>query len=799
MQQGHRQITVFVTSKAPLNTSLMLHWKETSDAAKRAAIIGSHVDISVESLQALVEECAALQGTDYTADSFAVLQQRLTEAREVLAQATPSEQAIRSAYENLQAARAALVSSIDPDDPDNIAYRKPTRSNLSKNSTDHVTDGDLSTSWNGLFFPSYVDIDLMGAYDLDRIQVFLPEGKVCYYTVYGSNDGRSYDRLYQKRSKTPSQADGDVIRFEQPVSYRILRVYLEYTQGDSKAYLSEVKAYGTKTDEGAGALRDGSPEEILGIQAYEETRYADPITEAETFENIYGIIDRTVGPQYRDWFSFEIGPAAENGNDYFELRDKSGRIHIKGNSGLSVTTGLNYYYKNYVKVHVSEQTMQVKMPEQKVQIGGVVRKETPYKVRYAFNYCTLSYSFAFYGEEEWQRENDWLALNGVNLVLDLAGQEATWLKFLTGLGYSFDDAKDWLCGPAYYAWQFMDNMESFGGPVPDQYIVDRLELARSTQRWKNSLGMQTILQGYAGMVPTNFNEFQPEVEVIRQGNWNGFQRPDMIATDSALYDEYSRLFYEAQEFVYGASSDYYAVDPFHEGGIRPSGLRDETIAEEVLNSMLEYDKDAVWVVQGWQSNPTNGLLKGMGDRRNDHVLIIDLIKYPIESWTKYDRLSYGSTTLEEKEFNGTNWAWGLLSNFGGNPSMHGQMQMMVDDIQRARKTSRHMEGIGIIPEATNDNPIVYDLIFDLAWADESFNLNQWIDGYLDRRYGGASENAKLAWKIMKDANYNHGVRYTNELFGMKSKAPQDYGRQNIPYGADKLETALRLLLEDFDR
>ena len=78
-------------------------------------------------------------------------------------------------------------------------------------------------------------------------------------------------------------------------------------------------------------------------------------------------------------------------------------------------------------------------------------------------------------------------------------------------GYSFDDAKDWLSGPAYYAWQFMDNMESFGGPVPDGYVKDRLELARSSQRWKRSLGMQTILQGYAGMVPTNFDEYQPDV------------------------------------------------------------------------------------------------------------------------------------------------------------------------------------------------------------------------------------------------------------------------------------------------
>ncbi len=61
-------------------------------------------------------------------------------------------------------------------------------------------------------------------------------------------------------------------------------------------------------------------------------------------------------------------------------------------------------------------------------------------------------------------------------------------------GYDFDSAKDWLAGPTYYAWQFMDNMEVIGGPVSDEWVKGRLEMARENQRWKNSLGMQTVLQ-----------------------------------------------------------------------------------------------------------------------------------------------------------------------------------------------------------------------------------------------------------------------------------------------------------------
>ena len=98
-------------------------------------------------------------------------------------------------------------------------------------------------------------------------------------------------------------------------------------------------------------------------------------------------------------------------------------------------------------------------------------------------------------------------------------------------------------------------------------------MARENQRWKNSLGMQTVLQGYAGMVPNNFNDYQPDVEILEQGTWCNVPRPDMIRTDGVTYDNYARLFYEAQKWAFGETSNYYAVDPFHEGGKRPQDLR----------------------------------------------------------------------------------------------------------------------------------------------------------------------------------------------------------------------------------
>ena len=794
INQGKEEITVFAYAENDLETSLLIHSKETSDENKRARIVGVCENIGINNLKSLVGEAAKKKQSDYTSLSWKSFKEAYDTASAVAAKSAPKSLEIINAYKALDAAMNTLVVVTG----NNLAYGRTARSNLNKTAVSRITDGNPATHWSGAFYPSYVDVDLEDNYDIDKIVVRVPVGKKVYFTLYGSTDGENYSRIYQLREFKNESTGVHEISFSKPQRLRIIRVYMEYTYNEDGAYLSELEAYGKSVGGNSTPLRTGSLEEILEIKPFDKTDYAKPITVDETIENVYGIIDRTVGSKYRDWFSFEIKEGGSD-KDYFTLEDKDGKILITGNEGLSLTMGLNYYYKNYLNVHISEQTKQVKMPSSIVKVGLKLTKETDFDIRYAYNYCTLSYTFAFFDKDDWQRELDWLALNGVNIVLDLAGQEAVWIKFLMNYGYSFDDAKDWLTGPCYYAWQFMDNMETFGGPVPDGYIVDRVEMARSTQRWKNSLGMQTILQGYAGMVPTNFNEFQPSIKTIAQGGWNGFTRPSMIATNSKEYDELAAMFYSCQEFVYGRSNHYYAVDPFHEGGTRPAGLGDADISKNVMESLLKYDPEAVWVIQGWQSNPTSGLLQGLGSYKNTNALIVDLIKYPISTGTKYDDKSYGSTTLAANEFNGTNWVWGLLANFGGNPSMHGQLKAMVEDILKAKKTSSYMKGIGIISEGQYDNPVVYDLLFEMVNADDSFDLDTWLEGYISRRYGGTSENVLEAWKIMKDANYSQGVRFTNEVYGTKNKGPQGYTSQAISYGAKKLENALKLLISDFDK
>ncbi|MBQ8235054.1 MAG: alpha-N-acetylglucosaminidase N-terminal domain-containing protein, partial [Clostridia bacterium] len=327
----------------------------------------------------------------------------------------------------------AAAEETDPNDPDNLAYKKPTRSNSTTGKPENVVDGKDSTSWTGQDFPKYVDVDLMANYEISKISVVMPAGKWAY-KIYGSLDGISYDEIASFDYATVTKG-GNVHEFKD-CTYRIVRVNVTNAPGGDwdNSKISEIRVYGkkssTKVTETREKMEFTSYSEWLkenhGVTLKDGYTVEDTYTDKDTTDAVYGIVERILGAKYKNWFTFELAKST-NGNNFYEISMKNGKVLIKGDEGVSIATGLNYYLKYFCKVHVSQQTEQVTMPATIPQVKETVRVESPYEVRYAYNYCTLSYTMPFYGFDEWQRELDYLALSGVNVILDTTATEALWV------------------------------------------------------------------------------------------------------------------------------------------------------------------------------------------------------------------------------------------------------------------------------------------------------------------------------------------------------------------------------------
>lgn len=656
------------------------------------------------------------------------------------------------------------------------------------------------------YYPAYFDTNLEENYYLDTVSVFTSKEGYSHYSVYTSMDGRDFQLLASKQNdKLCDFSTGDIYNAAGREA-RIIRVYIEYNSSFVEALFDRVEFTGIKSN----TKIIGCPE--ISVPVFENSEYDVEISQQDTYDEIYSIIERRIGSKYKSWFSLCLCENQKKDYDYFELSSQNNKILIKGNTGVSICAGLNYYLKYYCKVNISQVGDQIRMPFNIIPISCPIHKETKAKIRYAYNYCTLSYSMAFWGEKEWQTELDWLALNGVNVVLDLTAQEEVWRRFLTKIGYPHNEIKKFIAGPAYYAWFYMANLSGFGGPVHDSWFSDRTKLARINHLKMRKLGIKPVLQGYSGMVPNDICKYNDNADIILQGTWGSFERPTMLRTTSDTFKKYADIFYKAQREVYGDYSNYFATDPFHEGG-NTGDMKPREISKEVLTAMLKNNDKAVWIIQSWQTNPTSELLCGLDDIPfgKQHALILDLYA---EKQPNYKDGHPGNPAHGyAPEFDNTPWVFCMLNNFGGRLGLHGHLDNLCNWIPEAFNTCKIIAGIGITPEASFNNPVLYDFLFESIWRNNSdekmlpIDLDLWIQDYAERRYGASSDNAIDAWRILLDTVYksefnNLGQGAPESIVNSRptlvSKPASSWGNAVICYDKKELIKAAKLLAKDYD-
>lgn len=649
-----------------------------------------------------------------------------------------------------------------------------------------IFDGNKRTKWVGGQFPNFVDVNFERTCSINQIIVDCMKNDILIFDVFASNDYVNYSEVLTQKNDLKC---GGHYELDCDFEACSLRFLFKYSEKTSYATIKNIEIFGIESK------NEAIKAEVVFPEPFEESGFNVEITKEDTAKELFGLVERTVGKEFCEKFAFSI----ENSEDeFFTLSDSiDGKVLITANSGSSAAAGLNYYYKNYCNVHISQVGRSVKMPSSLPKIGGDKKLITPFKVRYANNYCSLSYTMAFYGEEEWQKELDYYALQGVNVFLDITAIEEVWRRFLLKLGYPLEKAIAFLPGPAYYAWFCMANLYSTGAPLPAGYFKKRTDLARKNHLFMRRMGIMPVFQGYNGMVPTDIKKYVPDASIIPQGLWNGAERPAMLKTDTDVYLRLADLFYESQREVYGNISPFFATDPFHEGG-RSGRLDIKRVSRYLLDAMLKNRKDAVWIIQSWGENPSKELLEGVEDKK-EHTLILDLYAEKKPRWENF----LGS------EFLGSPWVYCMLNNFGGRMGLHGHLATIASEISRASKTAKHMKGIGITPEATHSNPIIFDLFFETAWTEskqvEPIDLENWLRKYAERRYGSCSENMFEAMKMLNNTVYNpalneHGEGAPESVINARPSldvgSPSTWGNNLVSYDKKTFEKAVSLFLEE---
>ena len=456
------------------------------------------------------------------------------------------------------------------------------------------------------------------------------------------------------------------------------------------------------------------------------------------------------------------------------------RVHAEGSSPVALVHGLTQTLQRQGRLSLSWEGDRLgSFSRLNDSDSGVVT--SPFALRAYLNTCTFGYTTPWWGWLRWRREIDLMAARGIDTPLAMEGQEFVWTQLWREAGLSEAEIAAGLSAAPFLPWHRMGNIAGYRAPLSPGWIEKKHQLQRRILARMRDLGMKPVLPAFSGYVPAAFAARHPEARIYRMRAWEGFAGTYWLDPSDPLFARLSRRFIQIYTRTYGAGG-YYLLDAFNEmvppiaedgsdaraatygdaiantaatrvAALAPA-VRDARLAaygETLYRSITAAAPGATWVMQGWLFGAdkafwTPDAIRAFLSRvPNERMLVLDIGN---------DR--YPGIWQNTGAFDGKNWVYGYVHNYGGSNPVYGDLDFYRRDMAAALASPAHgaLKGFGMFPEGLHSNTPVYAYAYDLAWGEDAQRpMAAWLGDYLRARYGVATPAMRAAWGQIAEATY----------------------------------------------
>jgi alpha-N-acetylglucosaminidase len=489
------------------------------------------------------------------------------------------------------------------------------------------------------------------------------------------------------------------------------------------------------------------------------------------------VLTRLFGPgAARIALTLEPGPAETR--PWYTTSAQGGKLSIRGDSGVALARGAYAWMRQTGAAHVSWEGDRLALPARWAD-GASGRVESSFAHRAYLNPCTYGYTTPWWDWPRWRREIDWMAVHGIDMPLALEGQEFVWRALWRDQGLTEAELAGYFSGPAFTPWQRMGNIEGYRAPLPAAWIDKKRNLQRQILSAMRALGMNPILPAFGGYVPKAFALKHPEARIYRMPAGGGFHETYWLDPRDPLFAKLTARFLALYTETYGPGT-YYLADSFNEmrppvaddgtgggnAGFGDGGASKAAAAAQVdpalkAQRLAAYGKaihasfhqarpDAVWVMQGWlfgadpQFWDEAAIAAYFSQVPDGGVMVLDIgnDRYP-DVWRR------------ARAFAGKPWVFGYVHNYGASNPVYGDLDGYRRDLAAvvADPQAGRLAGFGMFPEGLDNNSIVYEEAYDLAWGAGGPSLAAWLSTYATSRYGRTTPELDAALRGLAEAAY----------------------------------------------
>ena len=441
-----------------------------------------------------------------------------------------------------------------------------------------------------------------------------------------------------------------------------------------------------------------------------------------------------------------------NTNKYFTIMANSkpsttSKIKIAGTTVSELTAGVGYYLRQYCNMTIGWKRgggSNIFIPKEWPAISETItmKRNAPYS--YMMNVCTHSYSLVWYSWNDWERFIDWMALNGLNLVLAMTGQEEVQYKVFTKLGMKDEDIRSWFNGPAFLTWSRGQNEygNNIAGPLPRSWMKQQWNLQKQILSRYRALGITGQLPGFQGNVPIQIKEIFNDANITQQGDtgWMDsldplFQKIADIWMETLIEDFDTDHWYQLDGYFNGGTAPWlenneqqYKLSDKHRSYNSPrnnknknnNGNDDADDDDDISIDIMAYkrggkayeglnhtDPNAIWSFQGWafinwETIKQGSFIKAFVDSvPKDKFVVVDMSVNGEGEFHKWN----------DAAFFGAKFIWTTLHDFGGTDGMKGNLSQ-INLIPYDAPDNANVYGTGFTPEGIDQNPVYYEFMLD---------------------------------------------------------------------------------------
>lgn len=419
-----------------------------------------------------------------------------------------------------------------------------------------------------------------------------------------------------------------------------------------------------------------------------------------------------IAPGKSKYFQFVL-ENEKSARNFFEVSAGKDRVRIRGNSYISIASGLDWYLKNYCGVSYTYCDSTLSLPEQLPMPQERIYKETYMQIGYS------GYDPAqrlFWNWKDWEKEIDRMALSGVNMCPVFTGVESVWMDFLDHYGMTEEQAS-----------QYLFHTDR----IPKEWLKRQKDLQERIIRRMQQLGISPVYPAFTGVVPQQLTDGKPNLITLPTRTPENINRGEsVVSTDEPLFAEMARHWYGTYEKNYGTA-------PFYWGST--SG---QDLPADIQRCLQRSEPEASWII------PTDPYIrKGISTKGLDLKKIV-LLYQDMQSDADWKTMSATKTIPWI-------WNWNCSGIRAEQPaSLHDALNQP-EKASNSPETASCIQGIGTWMNGSGDFPLAYSLVNNRRWQPEVIDLRDELRRELEWRYGACDSMVLNAWLQLVDVDLNY--------------------------------------------